>query len=147
MAADITTLADDVVAALNAKLPDWGYSANAERVSVPTFTLENLDSVKFSVVAMATTRTTGGKGGSLFNLRPVVGIEIRKRTGNTLAANDALVDVADRVADYFLSNVAAGLTNIDEAVTTSVFTTNDMKEQGVFACGVELTFDYSRALR
>lgn len=145
MAADITTLADDVVAALNAKLPEWGYTANAERFSVPTFTLENLDAVRFSVIAMPTKRTTAGKGGSLLELQPVVGIEIRKRTGNQLAGNDALVDVAERVAEFFLSGQAVGLTGISEVETTSVFTTTEMKDKGVFACGVELTFSYGRA--
>jgi len=147
MAADVTTLADDVVAVLNDKLPDWGYSANAERVSVPTFTLENLSTVKFSVMALPTTRTIVSKGASLLEVKPVVGIEIRKRTGNDRSANDSLVDIAEQVAEYFLSGEATSLTNVEEVTTTSIFSTADMKEQGVFACGVEVAFSYGRAPR
>ncbi len=142
MAADIITIADLVTAALNEQLPEWGYTANAEMLLAPTFTLETLDTVKFSVIPMTCPRTIYARG--LLELRPTIAVEIRKRTGNDPAANEALMAISEQVAEWFLGGQAEGLDGCMEADTTPIFSTDKMIEQGVYACGAELTFQIVR---
>lgn len=146
MASDIVTIADAVTAALNAKLPDWGYSANAVRRNTPTYDLSELGTPRFTVVPISREVKLAGKGGSLVMTAPRIDIDIRYHTGNDQTTNDQLTELSEQIAEHFLGGVA-GLTACLSAESSVVFQDDKMIEQGVFAVAVSLTFSIGRTPR
>lgn len=145
MASDLVDIADGVATALNAKLPDWGYSANATRRNTPTYALEELADARFTVVPISRPVRLAGKGG-LLDTQPRVDVDIRQRTGNEQATNDALSELSELVAEHFLGGVV-GLARCLQAESSVVFQTDEMVEKGVFATVVSLTFTVGRNAR
>ena len=146
MPADIDVLADLVVTELNARLPGWGFAANAVRKDAPLYSLEELKTQRVTVLPILRTTAAAGRGG-LLETRPRIDIDIRLRTKNDGAANAVLKELSEIVAEHFLGGQVEGLSGCLESESSVVFQTEKMIEQGVFAAAVALTFLVMRNAR
>ncbi len=146
MAADVVTIAKQVTAAVNAMLPELGFSGTtAVRKNKPKYSLEDLAKLCVTVSPVMRTAEYLAKGG-LLDTRPRVDVDIRQRTGDNQDREDALIELSEVIAERFLAGVE-GVVNCLEVETSAVFQTDEMIEKGLFAVAVALTFSVARVAR
>jgi hypothetical protein len=141
MSVSITEIADEVVEILNVanRFRD-GLTLAAERVYAVGHKLEELDTLKVSVVCQSeasarTSRTT-------HEIRHTIEIGIEQRVETTLAAMDPLVHLAEAIRDYFLDDAVMTTTGVDveTADVAAVYLPDHVDEFRAYCGVVAITF-------
>lgn len=151
MAAELVEIADAVVSDLNDHLSGWGFDEVATRRYAPSFKKEELSNPAFTVLINATTQAYKTRGLNTYS--PNVIVDIRQSTDGDDTKNDAIMAVAERIADHFMgdgSTLTAYTTakaDCVQAETSPAFQTEDLVSKQIFAAAVSLTFQVVRAAK
>lgn len=94
----LVAIADAVTASLNAGT--FGMPFTAERLYQPSFELADLAALKVSVVPKGVTIATASRDGSYFDCAVDIGIQKKIDPHEGDAEIDALVDLAEEIADH-----------------------------------------------
>jgi len=94
----LVAIADAVTASLNAG--SFSQPLTAERLYQPSFELADLAELKVSVVPKGVTIATASRDGSFFDCAVDVGIQKKIGPDEGDAEIDALVDLAEEIADH-----------------------------------------------
>jgi len=139
MASILTKAADAVCSELNTKLAGWGYlTTQAERKNTTRFVLEECESLRVTVLPIACPVETAGRG--LLKWTPTVDVDIRKRTADDMAAEDAMVELAESIAAYFKGEPReSAVYKCLNAELSPVVPADELQDKGLFAVAVRLT--------
>ena len=111
----LIAIADAVAANLNAA--SFSQPFTAERLYQPAFELADLADLKVSVVPKGVTIATASRDGSYFDCAVDIGIQKKLDTHEADAEIDALLDLAEEIADHLRMK---RLADVPEAVWLSI---------------------------
>lgn len=103
----LVAIADAVTASLNAG--SFGQPFTAERLYQPSFELADLAELTVSVVPKGVTIATASRDGSFFDCAVDIGIQKKIDPDEGDAEIDALVDLAEEIADHLRMKRLEGL--------------------------------------
>jgi hypothetical protein len=138
MASILTQAADAVCSELNTKLAGWGYATTqAVRKNKTTFVLEECEDLRVTVLPIACPVETAARG--LLKWAPTVDVDVRKRTADDVATEDAMVELIESVAAHFLGEREPTDFKCISVEPSVVVPGEDLTDKGLFAVAVRLT--------
>lgn len=145
MAADIITLADAVVAELNAQASLWlPQPFTAARVYVPEVDIEQLASLTVLVAAKELERERLTRASDQTDLAVDVGV-FQKVADTTPAVCDPLVLLCQQIADHFSQTLlAGGIGRPIKLENRPVYDPAALREKKTFRSLITLTYRFSR---
>ena len=100
MPASIVAIADAVTAELNGN--SFSQSFTAQRLYLPVFDLQGMSTLKVTVVPKGITSQSLDRSRDSFDYQ--IDVAIQKKVANEIATIDALMLLAEEIADYFRTN-------------------------------------------
>jgi hypothetical protein len=137
MAARIIELADSVTAALNAAT--FSQSFTAERLYLPRFEAEELEQLRVSVVPVGSKAINLARGQQQIEYTIVV--VIAKRITTEPTAMDALIQLAEEIADHFYANRIISNYTCKDIQIDPIYSPDHVLQYSAFTCAIELTFE------
>lgn len=149
MAATIIEIADAVVSRIN--VTSLSFGAIAERAYVPTYELDELDSLRVTVVPNSLSMTMLSRRDDDFD--HVIDVGIWKRIDDSIDETDDLMAFVQEVLDLFRGQLLTfgGVYDNDEsalcvtATNAPIYDPAMLDEKRVFASVLSLTFRHNRA--
>lgn len=139
MTARIIAIADDVVTVINGGSPFTIGAVTAERHYAPEYTLEELATLRVSVLPMEKPETLTSRSTTQRDFTISVGVQ--KKTENTAAGFDALVELVEEINDLFrfAKLPATGVSWVASEVDP-VYDADDARTMSIFTSVLNLTF-------
>jgi hypothetical protein len=137
MPARIIELADSVTAALNAAT--FSQSFTAERLYLPRFEAEELEQLRVSVVPAGAEAINLARAQQ--QIEYTIVIVIAKRITAEPTAMDALIQLAEEIADHFSAHRVLGNYTCKDIQIDPIYSPEHVLQYSVFTCAIELTFE------
>jgi len=145
MAARIISIADDVVTVINGGVYTINDTIDAKRLYVPEFSVEDLKTLKISVIPVSIPEEISARGRTQLDFMVMIGVQ--KKTSNLLSEFDKLVEFMEEMNALFRFNQlpvtgVSWIASENDPVYDPDYATNI----GVFTSVLSLTFrDFLKA--
>jgi hypothetical protein len=136
--ATILDIADAVVAELNHTA--FSRPLSAERHYVPQFTIEEMDTIRVSVVPSGLSSTALDRSRDVFEY--TINVAVQQKVMPPNPAFDALMGLVEEIADHFRAAALASFPNArcTEVKNDPVYAPDHLTELGQFTSVLTLTF-------